>query len=93
MTWETFKRRRRRRVPTAWREEHHRLYQRTRYYAGGGYAGSREYRSGGTCSCGATFGLDAGDHTATADDVRDEYRDHVEAAYYGEELTDDTTVA
>jgi len=67
-------------VPAAFRVEH-RLRIRHRN-AGGGWGGwGRVSRSGGTCSCGAVFGLDADDHTMNAADVRDEYADHVVEAY------------
>lgn len=76
---------RRKPVPRAWRDEHHRLTQRTGYHSGGAIRGSRVYRSGGMCSCGVTFGLSAGKHNMNADDVREAYNDHVAREYHGDD--------
>lgn len=74
---------RRKPVPVEWREDHHSLSQRTRYYGQGAVRGSRTYRSGGTCSCGVRFGLDDGKHNMDASDVREAHKDHVAEAYHG----------
>lgn len=73
---------RRKPVPATFRSGH-RLSTRARI-AGGGWGGwSRVYRAGGTCSCGARFGLDADDHTLSYAEVLDEWKDHVALAFHG----------
>jgi hypothetical protein len=78
---------RRKPVPRAWRDLNHDLSQRTRYWSGGAIRGSRTYRSGGICSCGARFGLDAQPQRSNmaAEDVREAYLDHVAQAYHGDD--------
>jgi hypothetical protein len=74
---------RRKPVPAEFRDEHC-LRTRARI-AGGGWGGwGRVYRTGGTCACGATFGLDADNHTLNYEDVLDEWKDHVARAYHGD---------
>jgi hypothetical protein len=76
---------RRKPVPREWRENNHWLNQHTRYYGGGAIRGSRTYRSGGVCSCGARFGHAADKHNMTAADVRDAWLDHVAQAFHGDD--------
>jgi hypothetical protein len=73
---------RRRPVPREWREQNHYLSahaHRGYHVRGGGYTS----KAGGVCSCGETFGTRAGKHNRNAADVRDDWMDHVEEAYYG----------
>lgn len=73
---------RRRPVPREWRDVHHDLDLRSRYYSRGAIRGSRVYRAGGRCSCGQTYGLRADVHNMERADVLDAWLDHVEATYY-----------
>lgn len=72
----------RRPVPREWREIHHELDLRTTI-AGGGWGGHRRtYRSKGFCSCGAQWPWSRNANNLQADDVRDYWRNHVEAMFY-----------
>lgn len=72
-------------VPAEWRDEHHwlNIHSRRSYAAQRG--GGHYSRSGGTCSCGEKFGLDADDHTCDYAEVLDQWKDHVAQAFHGED--------
>lgn len=76
---------RRKPVPAEFRDQH--ILRTHSQIAGGGWGGwSRTYRCGGTCSCGgASFGLDADDHTMVYAEVLDAWKDHVAEACHGED--------
>lgn len=81
---------RRRPVPRAWREAHHRLSVRSRVAGGSPIrGGGNVYRARGRCSCGVEFNPErkadgslryANDMTRAG--VIEAWRDHVEEAYY-----------
>lgn len=72
---------RRRPVPRWWREDHHRLSTTTHAW-GSGFR--RASRTKGYCSCGARWPDSPRTDNLMADDVRDEWLDHVEEAYYAD---------
>lgn len=67
-------------VPASFREQHG-LYVWSRYWSQGAVAGSRNYRAGGRCSCGAVFGLAANRSNMDRAAVIDRHKDHVVDAY------------
>jgi len=69
---------RRRPVPKAWRDEHHRLRTTNKAW---GHGFHRASRTKGTCSCGASW-PGPGVNNLNASDVKNKWLDHVEEAYY-----------
>lgn len=76
---------RRRPVPREWRDEHHWLNMSSRRSYGVQKGSSFYSRSGGRCSCGATFGTAAGRHNYGYAEVLEQWKDHVEAEYYADQ--------
>ena len=79
---------RRRPVPKEWREENHWLSVSS-HVAGGKVRGVIPYRARGKCSCGVEFnpaknadGTLSHSNTMDRADVIEEWKDHVEEAYY-----------
>lgn len=84
---------RRRPVPSEWREENHRLHVHSHVVGSHAIAGmGNVYRARGRCSCGEEFNpARNADGTLTYCDmdragVIEEWKDHVEEAYYAQEV-------
>lgn len=68
-------------VPRAWREEHHRLTPgRARAR---GYGFRRTVRQRGKCSCGVEFPDSPGTDNLSPSALREVYNDHVAREYHG----------